>query len=65
MKAVCKDCEDRRVGCHAVCARFLAESIMRDKKNRERQEKYHLEKVLDGMDIARRIAKKKKRRTGE
>lgn len=44
MEAPCKDCQDRCIGCHAVCGRY----IKFDAENKERLKQHAAEHALDG-----------------
>lgn len=37
MRAPCKDCADRKVGCHSVCSRYLAWREEHEAEKRERK----------------------------
>ena len=57
MQAPCKGCEEREVGCHAGCAKYLefaAERVIRDKQAREAQE--------INSETVRRLTKRTRRR---
>lgn len=60
-RGVCKECQERRVGCHAVCAKFLAESILMDKQRRERIEKTNTGRIIDDLLIKRWIKTRKEK----
>lgn len=60
-RGVCRGCTERRVGCHAVCAKFLAESIMLDKQRRERIEKTTTGRIIDDLLIKRWIKTRKEK----
>jgi hypothetical protein len=54
---VCKGCEERFIGCHAVCERFKEQSRQQD----ELKERYMKSIELDG-DYARQVLKGKERK---
>ena len=56
IRSVCYQCPDRKVGCHAWCERYIAES----KKRSEMREKMRQEKELQFADATRRYEAKKK-----
>ena len=60
-RGVCRGCQERRVGCHAVCAKFLAESILMDKQRRERIEKTTTGRIIDDRLIKRWIKTRKEK----
>lgn len=52
--SVCKDCPDRRVGCHSICEKYIAEADHNRKEreeSRRKKEMYsaQLERKIDGM----------------
>ena len=59
---VCKSCQDRRIGCHATCERYIKQSEEQDKL----QAKINAEKDLYGQfaDIVIK-SKEKKRKHGK
>lgn len=42
--APCKNCDERRVGCHAVCKKYTAWQVDHEALNK----KIHMEKMMDG-----------------
>ena len=42
--APCKNCDERRVGCHAVCKRYIAWQV----DHEALLKKMHMEKMMDG-----------------
>lgn len=58
---VCKDCQDRRIGCHATCQKYIEQSRQRQ----ERKEAIRKQKDLDAAQKDRAIegaVRMKKRR---
>lgn len=52
--SVCKDCPDRRVGCHSICQRYIEQSEQHKKKREEIQKQKdaysaQLDRKIDGM----------------
>lgn len=61
-KAPCKDCPDRRVGCHSTCEKYLAFRKERDELN----EKTYKQKEVEYADYTRymrALREKQKQRT--
>lgn len=34
--APCKDCEERQIGCHSTCEKYLQYRALKDKQNKDR-----------------------------
>lgn len=60
MRAPCKGCEERQVGCHAGCEKYLEfaaeREVIRDKQAREAQE------INSVVETVRRLTKRTGRR---
>ena len=50
--SVCKDCPDRRIGCHAVCERYTEES----ERNRKKREENQKQKDAYSAQLGRKIS---------
>ena len=63
MKAPCKDCQDRHVGCHADCERYQAYAKVfeaaREKRAKRNDVDYFISRRIDHtmMDLARKKRK--------
>lgn len=60
MRHPCRECGERRVGCHRKCARFLAWDIMDTERRKRIAKKRAAEGELVKMDVDRSYAKRKK-----
>ena len=60
MKATCKDCPDRAVGCHSSCERYLEAKAEHEK--READKRAYAMVNLDAREVQRRAMEKLKRR---
>ena len=49
--SVCKDCPDRRVGCHSICEKYIAE----DKRNQKEREEARKQKEIYSAQLDRKI----------
>lgn len=43
MNSPCKDCPDRRSGCHSVCEKYIAYTVEREKIRAEKRKEYSME----------------------
>lgn len=46
----CKDCEDREVGCHAVCEKYLSEKAEVEKENERRRKQIEQKAINEYLD---------------
>ncbi|MBO5969291.1 MAG: hypothetical protein J6S14_12425 [Clostridia bacterium] len=40
MQSPCKDCPDRKLGCHSICEKYIEYTKFREELRRKRQEAY-------------------------
>lgn len=55
----CKDCKDRKPGCHGTCSKYKEWNEDRLKKKEEMLHKINKEKLIDDYEAHRAIKKKK------
>lgn len=56
----CEGCQERRVGCHAQCARYL--DAKKQHEERKRQIEREQQRVVDAVSLLRRGAERSKKR---
>lgn len=49
--SVCKDCEDRKVGCHSTCRKYIEQSEQYKKENAE----IYKQRSIDGLQKKRAV----------
>ncbi len=63
MRAPCKECPDRKIGCHSECARYITYRAEKDEERAKRMELHRVnEAVKDGMERCCKPWKRKTRR---
>lgn len=59
---VCKDCEERHIGCHADCERYIKETEeIREEKNKL-WKNYDIDRAITGLEVERVMKAKGKRK---
>ena len=56
-KFPCKDCQERTVGCHAVCMKYYAARLNADKRKEVELQNRHYESNCNAREMARRNKK--------
>ena len=51
--SVCKNCEDRYIGCHGKCEKYIAETEEIRKEKNEIWKKYDTDRAINGLEVER------------
>lgn len=57
----CKDCEDRSVGCHSICQKYIAakEKVEQEKKNPKAEQALNVQIELYKRDTIRKVQQRR------
>ncbi len=51
--SVCKECEERHIGCHASCEKYIKETEEIKKEKNEIWKMYDTDRAINGLEIER------------